>query len=326
MRIDRRLLGWGAFFLIAGAVPIAVRGGALPRDVVEGWPSLWPLLLIGGGLGLVLRGTPLHLLGGTLTALTAGVMAGGLLAVGLAGVPAFGACGTGSGATAFADQTGTIPNGGSMDIQFNCGTLRVGTVDGSAWTLSGSGPAGRQPQVVEDANGVRILPPLANADIFHNSTSTWQIGVPHALIGTLNVTLNAGEGTVNLAGATVVTTNLTVNAGSLDATLADAAAASRVEATVNAGSAVIALPDGLERADFSLNAGSMTVCVPAEAQVRIGWRGGLASNNFAGLGLARLGGDRWATSGLDATSPATDIEISANAGSFTLVIGGSCHA
>ena len=326
MRIDRRLLGWGAFFLIAGAVPIAVRGGALPRDVVDGWPSLWPLLLIGGGLGLVLRGTPLHLLGGTVTALTAGAMAGGLLAVGLAGVPDLGGCGAGSGATAFAERSGTVPDGGSMEVEFNCGKLQVGTVDGSAWTLSGSGPADRQPQVVEDATGVRIRPPVGQTNVFNSASSTWRIGVPHSLIATLNVTLNAGEGTVDLAGATVDRTNLTVNAGSLDVTVAGAAAVSRVKATVNAGSAVIALPDGLERADFSLNAGPMTVCVPAGTKVRVSWSGGLASNNLDGLGLARLGGDRWATSGLDAATPATDIEVSANAGSFTLVIGGSCHA
>jgi hypothetical protein len=326
MRIDRRLLGWGAFLVIAGAIPIAVRGGALPRDVVEGWPSLWPLLLIGVGLGLVLRDTSFRLVGGFVTTVTAGVMAGGLLAVGLGGMPAFGACGVGSGATAFAERTGTLPDQGSMAIEFNCGSLRVGAVDGSTWTLSGSGPAGRTPQVDETSNGVRIRPPTANADLFGSSTSTWQVGVPRAPIESLNVTLNAGEGSIDFTGVTIATTNLTVNAGSLDANLAAAAVATRLVAKVNAGSAVIALPGGIEGADLTLNAGSMIVCVPADARVRVGWSGGLASNNLDGLGLARLGDHRWATSGLDPAAPATDIEVSANAGSFTLVIGGSCHA
>ena len=72
MRLDRRLLGWGAFFIIAGAIPLLVKAGAVPADSLSGWPSLWPLLLVGAGLSLVLRHTPLHLLGGTVSVLTAG--------------------------------------------------------------------------------------------------------------------------------------------------------------------------------------------------------------------------------------------------------------
>src|SRR3989304_771124 len=90
MHIDRRLLGWGAFFVIAGAIPLLVRADLLQRDVLGNWPSLWPLLLIGGGLGLLLRGTPLHVLGGTVSGLTAGVMVGGLPTSGFGGGASFG--------------------------------------------------------------------------------------------------------------------------------------------------------------------------------------------------------------------------------------------
>ena len=31
MRIDRAFVGWGLFFILVGAVPLAVRGGALTR-------------------------------------------------------------------------------------------------------------------------------------------------------------------------------------------------------------------------------------------------------------------------------------------------------
>src|SRR3972149_8168205 len=89
MHIDRRLLGWGAFFVMAGAIPLLVRADLVQRDVMGNWPSLWPLLLIGGGLGLLLRGTPFHVLGGTVSVLTAGVMVGGLLTSGFGGVPSF---------------------------------------------------------------------------------------------------------------------------------------------------------------------------------------------------------------------------------------------
>jgi hypothetical protein len=57
VRIDRRLLGWGLFLIIVGAIPLLVRGGYLDEALIDDWPSLWPLLLIGWG-SLVLRRTP----------------------------------------------------------------------------------------------------------------------------------------------------------------------------------------------------------------------------------------------------------------------------
>ena len=123
MRIDPRLLGWGAFLVIAGAIPLAVRAGALSSDSLAAWPSLWPLLLVGAGLGLVLRKTPAHLLGGTISVLTAGVMVGGLLAVGFNGFPAFGACGSNGNGTAFAGRSGTLGDRAEVDVEFNCGHL-----------------------------------------------------------------------------------------------------------------------------------------------------------------------------------------------------------
>ena len=58
MHFDRRLLGWGVFFILVGALPLAVRGGFLDAERVSSWPSLWPVLLIGWGLGLSCGGPP----------------------------------------------------------------------------------------------------------------------------------------------------------------------------------------------------------------------------------------------------------------------------
>lgn len=326
MRIDRRLLGWGAFLVIAGAVPLAIRAGIVQRDLVEGWPALWPLLLVGAGLGLILRGTPVHILGGAISTATAGVMLGGLLATGFAGFPTFGACGTGSGGNAFGDRTGTLTDGGSMSIEFNCGVLHVRALDGDAWTFSGRGPTNRAPTVNQTLDGVRLSTPNETGFMVGDASSTWDVGVPRAPSVGVTVTLNAGDGTIDLTGATVGSTNLTVNAGSLKVNLAAAAKATNVHATVNAGSASISLPAALEVANLSMNAGSMTVCIPADAKIRVAWSGGLASNNLDSLGYVKLGENAWASPGVDYTSTATDLDVSANAGSFTLVIGGSCDA
>jgi hypothetical protein len=51
MRVDRRLLGWGLFFIIAGSIPLLTRAGYLDANLVGRWASLWPTLLTPGGSG-----------------------------------------------------------------------------------------------------------------------------------------------------------------------------------------------------------------------------------------------------------------------------------
>ena len=325
MKIDRRLLGWGAFLIIAGSIPLAVRAGAIAAASLAGWPSLWPLLLVGAGLGLILRGTPLHLLGGTVSVLTAGVMIGSLLAVGFHGFPAFGACGSGSNGTVFADQHGSLGEKSAVRVEFDCGTLDVRAADQEGWTFTGSGPANHTPVVDAVGDGVRFKVPEAPSSFgFDLPSSTWHVTLPRAASLALSVTLNAGEGTVDMSGANVDAFDLTLNAGAITADLGDAASLDGVSVTVNAGSAALSLPATPSSASVTVNAGSMKLCVPANVGLRISWGGALASNNFDSLGLVRLDDNHWESAG--ASAQRIDINASANAGSFTLVIGGSCHA
>ena len=55
MRINRGLLGWGVFFLLAGAIPLAVRAGYITETQIGRIASLWPLTLIGIGVGILDR-------------------------------------------------------------------------------------------------------------------------------------------------------------------------------------------------------------------------------------------------------------------------------
>ena len=108
MRIDRRLLGWGLFFIIAGSIPLLTRAGYLEANLVGRWPTLWPTLLIAWGLGLLLRRTPIEWVGGGITAIVFGVMAGGALASGFAGVSGFAGCDASGQGTAFQSQSGAF--------------------------------------------------------------------------------------------------------------------------------------------------------------------------------------------------------------------------
>jgi len=330
VHIDRRLLGWGAFLIIVGAIPLLVRAGYLDAGLVDEWPSLWPLLLIGWGLGLILRRTPGELLGSAISVVVLGVMVGGLISTGFGGFPAFGACGSGGGdgGASFGNRSGTLETNGRVGIEFNCGTLAVSAVDGSDWTLTGTSPAGRGPEVEADLGRVEIRPPDRRDFMgFFEDASRWQVGLPKGSTLDLGVTLNAGDGTVDLAGANLDSLSVTVNAGSIDFALAEVAALSDVSSTVNAGSATFDLRGAVRDVTMTLNAGSVAVCVPKGRQLSVTWSGALASNNFDQIGLLKVDDQHWITAGVESTveGPLT-LHVSANAGSFSLDFGGACDA
>jgi len=327
VHIDRRLLGWGLFLIIVGAIPLLVRSGALDEDVVGDWPSLWPLLLIGWGLGLVLRRTPGELIGSAISVGVLGIMVGGLIATGFRGFPSFGACGDGAGATPFADRSGALSDSGRISVEFNCGSVALKAVDGSDWSVSGRGPDGKGPVV--EANAGRVVIKQREEDFrgFADASSSWTVGVPRTPVVDLGVTLNAGEGTVDMTGANLDALTMTLNAGSLTFDMAGAAALASVNGTVNAGSATLDLPGSVRDANLTLNAGSVKVCLPPGAPLRITWNGTLGSNNFDSLGLDKIDDRHWMTGGLNpANDPHLELDASANAGSFTLELGGSCDA
>ena len=325
MHIDRRLLGWGLFFILVGGIPLAVRTNLLDASVVSQWANLWPLLLIAWGIGLLLRSTPIEWIGGALTAITFGVMGGGLLATGASGLPFATGC-SGSGATtAFAERTGDLEGTAPMNIEFNCGSLHVGVGDGSGWAVAGSDRDGRGPSVTSSASSVSIkaddsggFPGGGRAD--------WNVTVPRDPSVGLEMTLNAGDGSVDLTGASISSATVTLNAGKLDLNMGAVAHADDVRATVNAGAAAIMLDNGARDVDLSLNAGSLQLCLPAGTPLRATWSGTLGSNNFTAAGLTKVDDSTWTSSGLDLSQPHAELHVTANAGSFELRVGGTCRA
>jgi hypothetical protein len=326
VHLDRRLVGWGVCFILLGAVPLAVRANLVDPALVGRWPTLWPLLLIGGGIGLVLRASPIAWLGGAIVAVTFGLMGGGLIASGVAGAPVFSGCGSGAGQP-FATQQGTLASSGHMDVEFSCGTLTVTSADGSGWRVAGFEHDGKAPRIEADAAGVTIRSPRQGFDLSGGRTA-WDVAVPRAPHLGFGLTMNAGDGTVDLAGTTLDGFDLTVNAGSIHVDLSRVAslAAGGLDATVNAGKATIALPAFDGGADLSLNAGSLTVCVPTGTAFEVHWSGTVASNDLDEAGLLKTGESTWTTPGFAPALPHMTMNVSANAGSFSLQLGGSCRA
>ena len=146
MHIRRGALGWGVFLILAGAIPLTVRGGYLSEAQVSDLWTLWPMILIGLGIGLLLGRTRFEFIGGLIVAATFGLMVGGLLsgghgwrggrAVRLArrgGVP--------ERAGAFSARAATI------DVEADCGSVTIATGPGNDWRAAGEDRDGRGPQV-----------------------------------------------------------------------------------------------------------------------------------------------------------------------------------
>lgn len=327
MHLDRRLVGWGLFFIILGAVPLAVRADLIGEDVAGRWILLWPLLLVGWGIGLLLRRTSIDWLGGAIAAATLGLMGGGLIATGFGDLPAFG-CGDQGSGTAFATQSGEFGAAARLNVQFDCGSLTVTAADGSQWKVSGVDADGRTPAVEGGADSITLRTPAEppNMFLFDTRRVAWDVTVPRAPQLDFGVTLNAGEGTVDLTGAHLGSVNLTVNAGTLGLSLDQAASVRSVNATLNAGTATLGLPEIDGAANLTLNAGSLTACVPEGAALRVHWSGALAANDLDASGLLKVDDSTWTSTGFDPTRPHLELRVSANAGQFNLDIGGSCGA
>lgn len=326
MRVDRRLLGWGLFFVLLGAIPLAVRAGLLDKEVVVQWPLLWPVLLIGWGLSLLLRGTPLALIGGAVSAITLGVMGGGAIATGFGGIPFASGCASTTPATGFVTRTGDLGTTARADLVFNCGTLTVNTTDGTAWSVAGSDRDGKGPAIESSGGVLSVKSDTDRNFIVSHGRATWNVTLPRSPVLALGLTLNAGEGTLDLAGASISSVSMTLNAGSITLDLATTTQIGDVNATVNAGSAAVSLPVGDRSVNMSLNAGSLTVCVPAGTAIRAQWSGALGSNNFDAAGLTKVDNQTWTSPGFVAGQPHIELHVSANAGSFELQFGGTCSA
>lgn len=82
MRLNRTLLYAGVFVAALGAALLIADVGAFGTPALSEMLRLWPLAVIAAGVGLVVRRTPLSLVGGLLAVALAGLLLGGILALG----------------------------------------------------------------------------------------------------------------------------------------------------------------------------------------------------------------------------------------------------
>jgi hypothetical protein len=317
MRVDRRLVFFGIFFVVFGGVLLGARQGWIPESLVESLWQLWPVLLIAIGLSIILSGRPGAWIGGAFAAAVLGAMAAGLLQTGV--VPFVGCGGGDETGTAFPTQSGELASNAGVGVTFSCGDLDVVSVSGSSWTLEGRSSDGRTPTVRTTDGGVEIESAQRTVIGFGGGgRESWQLSVPNEPTIDLGVTLNAGSGKLDLEGAHLSSVDTTVNAGSLSVDLRDAAAVASIEGTVNAGSDVVWLPNLPIQGRLTVNAGSLVICAPAGLGLRLNTGDNpISSNDFDRAGLVKTD-DGWETPGYATAAIRTELDMTANAGSMSL--------
>jgi cell wall-active antibiotic response 4TMS protein YvqF len=318
MHADRRLLGWGIFLVILGVVPLAVQTGLVDRSIaVQTW-RLWPLLLVGAGIGLLLRSTRATTAGGLIVPATLGLIGGGLLAGG--GVD-FGAvaCGSGSDAGRTFERAGALGPQASVRIEMRCGDLTVHRGNGSSWSVSGTADPDAQPTITATEDRLTIRSGSRGLFLpgFGGARERWDVALPAEATIDLSATVSAGMAGLDLRGGRYTSVGLTANAGTVTMDL-DGATVESLNLTLNAGDARIVLPDASLDGSMTVNAGSIEFCAPPTVGLRVHTNDNLTGSfDYAAAGLVR-DGSSWTSSNYTTATHRIELSTTANAGSFSL--------
>jgi hypothetical protein len=322
MRINRSLLNWGVFLIALGGVPLAVQQGWADASIAGDLWRLWPLILVGIGLGLILRWTPFAWLGGALVAGTFGLIFGALIAGGISGISS--ACvGITSGESTTTQERG--PTSGTsfrLDVELSCGELAVDRGGTSEWTVQAVHGPEDQPLIEGSGDRLSIRQGDAGGDLFvltQQARNEWQVGLPPISAVEINTTLNAADATVDLGGGALGAINGTFNASDVTLDLGDASTPqpATLGLTFNAASGKLNLPAGSVVGQITLNASSLEVCVPESAELRFEVQATLASDNLGSAQLTKIG-DGWQTADYDTASTRIDLSIDSTVSSISL--------
>jgi hypothetical protein len=339
MRINRSLFNWGVFFIALGGVPLAVEQGWLEADIASDLGRLWPLILVGIGLGLILRWTPLSWFGGALVAATFGIIVGAAavslrdddLADAWRIIPAIaiGACAGGDVGTGSTLESGAATSDAfRLGVDFSCGDLAVSRSDGTDWRLEGAHDVAGTPLIVEDSRdgltaGVQLNQERDDNLAFfgRRHPSRWSVAVPAEAALTVETTLNAADGTYDTGDGPLDRFAGTFNAADvvLDMGGATTPGTASVDLTLNASGGRLLFPaTGRFEASSTLNASSLVACVPEAAALQVHISETLASSDIGESGLEQIDDSTWATPDYSESDDHVLLEVSSTASSLDL--------
>jgi hypothetical protein len=298
-------------------LPLLVRAGALDPDALADAWRLWPLLLVALGLSLILGRSRAGLLGTVVAAVALGVAAGGALASGTSWIGNVGGCGAlGSGTDQHFEDSGFAQGPIEARFDLDCGSVDLSIEPGNAWRASAD-YQGQPPtlEISDDAIGLR------SPSGFGLRRQSWTVSLPADFTRSIRLDANAGSSTARLAGADLEEFTVDLNAGDVrvDGTGARIA---NLQLMTNAGR-IRARLDSDTTGTLSANAGSLELCVPADATLRLRVEEQLTfAHNLEDRGLVRSG-DIWTREGA-VGSAVIDLSVEGNAANFSLDPEGGC--
>jgi hypothetical protein len=317
MRPRRSFLFWGLLLIPLGAIPLLVRAGTLDvSGLLDAW-KLWPLLLVGIGLVILIGRTRVAIAGTAIIALTLGTLGGVAIAGSGDWLGAITHCGPG-GQSQHIERDGTFETTASVTIDLRCGTVHFTAGSDPGWAVDASY---REHAPTIDVGGGRMA--VRSAETGVNNHDDWTISVPEARLTDLALTANAATSDVDLGGATIGRLSVDANAGDVRI-VAGAGGTASADITMNAGRLRLETGSAPLTGRLEVNAGAIDVCVPADVGLRIDATDQLTfSTNLASEGLSRTGTvwTRAATNG----APTIDLAVEGNAASLTLKGEGACR-
>ncbi|CAN5627074.1 hypothetical protein BH23CHL7_BH23CHL7_19250 [soil metagenome] len=317
MTVRREWLNWGIFLIALGVVPLAVYWNLVDPAVTQDLIRLWPLILIGIGVGLLLRFTPLAAVGRIFTAAVFGLLLGAVIAGGWSAFGGDGICRTDSSLPHETRSGSFSGQAARLDIELNCGTVHVARQPGSDWSVATQIGGEGNPVIEGSADRLRLD---KGEGRFAGIRRDWTVSLPQDQALTANITLNAGSGRFDLGAGAVDSVNGTFNAADAQLLLDGATRLGSVNLTYNATSGTLRLPAQAGIANVTLNAASLALCVPPGVGLQIDYQSTLSSHNFESQGLTSSGDRQWSVGG----SPQILLNINANVSSVTLDRSGGC--
>jgi hypothetical protein len=318
MRVDRGRINWGVFFIVLGAVPLAYHQGIVSSSAVGDAWRLWPLILVGIGLGFVLTRTPAHFLGGLVVAASLGLVLGGVFAIG----PNFGCGGTGGNATTVS-RDGAFDGSSSVSLNLRCGSATITTSSDNRWHVNATNSGGGTTQVSSDANSLTVNSNNGNEWWADQVKDNWQIALPSSGETSLSSTMDLGDAHFNLAGSNVASAAFTLNMGSLHVDLTGAGIGS-LNVSTNLGSAWVELGSASDvTGTLRTSLGSLDVCAPADLGVQISATDSLSASDFSAMGMSHSG-NVWQTLNYATATHKANLTVNTSLGSLKLHPAGGC--
>lgn len=338
MRINRSLLNWGVFLIALGGIPLAVDQGWLESDIASELGQLWPLILVGIGLGLILRWTPLSWFGGALVAATFGVIFGAAAVSlrdndfttmqGIIPAIASGACANSDlGEEATSGEGIASGETFALDLALPCGELTVARAPDTTWRVDTAHDAGDAPRIdeTEDETGTTGLTIRYDGGddlvfIGRQTRSRWDVLVPAEASLTMQATLDAAKGTIDTGSGPVARLEATFNASDalIDLAQADTPEAATIELTLNASDGRLLLPLGTTWTSATLNASSLDVCVPSALPLQVELSETLSSSDVEDAGLVAASDGTWTTPGFSRSGEHAILELDSTVSSLSI--------